>query len=79
MIFATRLPSLRFPELAPGAMVKLCTPDDEACVPTYSVACSTTWAGDTSRKPMMARLSPTEEAWCAADGRIPKSSDRNTP
>jgi hypothetical protein len=52
--------------VAPGAMVKICTPEDEACVPTYAVACSTTWAGDRAEKPHLPQLSREEQAWCAA-------------
>jgi hypothetical protein len=52
--------------LAPGAMVRICKPEDEACVPTYPVACSTTWAGDAAQKPNIPSLSPQEQAWCAA-------------
>jgi hypothetical protein len=54
--------------LAPGAMIKVCTLEEEACVPTYPVACSLTWGGDSAQKPPMPRLSAKEQAWCAAQG-----------
>jgi hypothetical protein len=60
--------------LAPGAMIKVCKPEDEACIPTYAVACSVTWAGDPAHKSEMPRLSPEEEAWCAAHGGTHSSS-----
>ena len=54
--------------MAPGALVKECKPEDEGCVPTYAVPCSVTWMGDPAQKPNMPRLSPNDEAWCAAQG-----------
>jgi len=51
-----------------GALVKVCKPEDEGCVPTYAVPCSMTWMGDPAQKPNVQRLSPNEEAWCAAQG-----------
>lgn len=58
-------------------MVKVCGPEVEARVPTWSVAFSTTWAGDPAQKPDMPRLSPEEQAWCAARGGT-DSLDRTT-
>ena len=43
--------------LEPGAMLKVCKPEDEGCVPTYPVACSMTSVGDPAQKPEMPRLS----------------------
>jgi hypothetical protein len=54
--------------MVPGALIKGCEPEDEGCVPTYAVACSVIWMGDPAEKPNMPRLSPEEEAWCAAQG-----------
>jgi hypothetical protein len=54
--------------LAPGVMVIRCRPDDEACVPTYAVACPAPTTGDsgaTSQKGPP--LSPQEEAFCMAN------------
>ena len=47
-------------------MVKVCGPEVQACVPTWSVAFSMTSAGDLAQKPDMPRLSPEEPAWCGA-------------
>jgi hypothetical protein len=54
--------------IAPGALIKVCKPEDEGCVPTYPVACSMTWMGDPAQKPDIPRLSPEAQAWCAAQG-----------
>src|SRR5512134_583784 len=58
--------------LQPGPMVIVCKPDDEACIPTYAVACRR-WAGDSA--PDLPPLSAEEEAWCAAQPQ-PDSSAR---
>lgn len=54
--------------IAPGAMVRICGPEDEACVATYPVACSMIWMGDSAEKPFIPPLSPEEQAWCDAHG-----------
>jgi hypothetical protein len=54
--------------LAPGAMVIYCRPDDEACVPTYAVACPAPTTGDSgATSPKGPPLSPQEEAFCMAN------------
>jgi hypothetical protein len=50
--------------MVPGALIKICKPEDETCVPTYAVNCSMTWAGDPAQKPDFPQLSPEEWAWC---------------
>lgn len=60
--------------LQPGPMVIVCKPDDEACIPTYAVACRH-WVGDSAPPPDLPPSSAAEEAWCAAQPR-PDSSAR---
>jgi hypothetical protein len=50
--------------MVPGALIQICKPEDEACVPTYAVKCSMTWRGDPAQKPNLPQLSPEERAWC---------------
>jgi hypothetical protein len=50
--------------LQPGPMVIVCKADDEACVPSYAIACRH-WAGDSVPPPDLPALSAEEEAWCA--------------
>jgi hypothetical protein len=57
--------------IALGAVVKVCTPEDEACVPTEAVMCQEIWAGDPAEKPAMPPLSPREQAWCLGEGITP--------
>jgi hypothetical protein len=54
--------------IAPGALLKVCAPGDEGCVPTFPVACSETWMGDSADKPHTPALSPEAQAWCDAQG-----------
>jgi hypothetical protein len=54
--------------IALGAVAKVCTPEDEACVPTAAVMCQEIWAGDPAEKPNMPPLSPREQAWCLGEG-----------
>ena len=51
--------------LQPGPMVIVCKADDEACIPTYAVACRR-WVGDSAPPPDLPALSAEEAAWCAA-------------
>ena len=60
--------------LQPGPMVIVCKADDEACIPSYAVACRR-WAGDSAPPPGLPALSAEEEAWCAAQPQ-PDSSAR---
>ena len=50
--------------MKPGALIKVCDPDHETCVPTYALKCSMRWAGDPAQKPDFPQLSPDERAWC---------------
>ena len=47
--------------MVPGALIKICKPEDEACVPTYAVMCSVTRRGHPAQNP---QISPEEQAWC---------------
>src|SRR5215203_7284796 len=47
--------------MVPGALIKICTPEDEGCFPTYTIMCPTRWRGDPAQK---SQLSPEEQAWC---------------
>ena len=60
--------------LQPGPMVIVCEADDEACIPSYAVACQR-WVGDSAPPPGLPALSAEEEAWCAAQPQ-PDSSRR---
>lgn len=56
--------------MVPGAMVRICRPDDQGCVPTYAVTCRQyTPTGQVVPQ----QLSPEEQAFCdrqsAATGR----------
>jgi hypothetical protein len=54
--------------LAPGVMVIHCRPEDEACVPTYAVACPAPTTGDSGATPRKGPpLSAQEEAFCMAN------------
>ena len=60
--------------LQPGPMVIVCKADDEACVPSYAIACRGE-PEDSAPSPDLPPLSADEAAWCAAQSR-PDSSGR---
>jgi len=61
--------------MASGALIRFCKPEDnEDCVPTYAVKCSTTWGGDPAQKPNSPELSPEELAWCEQQAATDPSS-----
>src|SRR5688572_16628165 len=60
--------------LQPGSMVIVCKTDDEACVPSYAIACRS-GPGDSTPPPDLPPLSAEEAAWCATQPR-PDSGGR---
>jgi hypothetical protein len=59
--------------LQPGPMVIVCKADDEACIPSYAIACHH-WAGDLAPPPDLPALSAEEEALCAAQPKTDTSA-----
>jgi hypothetical protein len=56
--------------IAPGVLARVCTAEDEGCVPTFAVPCFVTWMGDSAQKPDIPPPSPEVQAWCEAQSAV---------